>query len=171
MTEPHASQLSWWVQLMGGFTQTTITTFNLLSLTSSVFSVCLFCVWDVGCATANQLTNCSIRFNSHSYASLPGETTSIFNYFKSHDEARSWKRAPGWWILSTTKNRKRTPKFLRRVSYRKVSVRCTINAERQACAMQHLLLQFLGLFCHLWQNLWCRTTRRLKVSHQQRISH
>ena len=48
-----------------------------------------FCVWDVGCATANwhsrfnQLSNCSVRFNSRSYASLPGETTSIFSHFKS----------------------------------------------------------------------------------------
>ena len=48
-----------------------------------------FCVWDVGCATANrrsrfnQLTNHSVRFNSRSYASLPGETTSVFNHFKS----------------------------------------------------------------------------------------
>ena len=31
----------------------------------------------------NQMTNCSIRLNSRSYASLPGETTSISNHFKS----------------------------------------------------------------------------------------
>jgi len=48
-----------------------------------------FCVWDVGCATAyrrshfNQLTNRSVWFNSRSYASLPGETTSVFSHFKS----------------------------------------------------------------------------------------
>ena len=48
-----------------------------------------FCVWDVGCTTANQrsrfnqLTNHSVRFNSRSYASLPGETTSVFSHFKS----------------------------------------------------------------------------------------
>ena len=53
-------------------------------------AVCLFvCVLGVGCATAsrrshfNWLTIRSIRFNSCSYASLPGETTSVFNHFKS----------------------------------------------------------------------------------------
>ena len=38
---------------------------------------------------------------------------------------------------------KRTPKFSGRVRYRTGSVHCTINAERQACEVQRLLLQFL----------------------------
>ena len=56
---------------------------------SNWLRICLFCVWGVGCATANQhshfnqLTSRSIQFNSRSYASLPGERTSIFNHFKS----------------------------------------------------------------------------------------
>ena len=57
-----------------------------------------------------------------------------------HAEARSWKRAPGWWISP----KKLPPKFPGRVWYRTVYVRCTINAERQACEVQRLLLQFLA---------------------------
>ena len=37
------------------------------------------CVW----ACFNQLTNHSVWFNSCSYASLPGEMTSVFSHFKS----------------------------------------------------------------------------------------
>ena len=81
-----------------------------------------------------------------------------------HAKARSWKRAPGWWISP----KKRTPKFPGRVLYRTVSVRCTISAERQACEVQRLLLQFLGLFCHPWWNVRHRTARQLEASHQQR---
>ena len=66
-----------------------------------------------------------------------------------HAEARSWKRAPRWWISP----KKRRPKFPGRVLYRTVSVRCTINAERQACEVQRLLLQFLWLFCRPWRNV------------------
>ena len=83
-----------------------------------------------------------------------------------HAEARSWKQAPGWWISP----KKRTPKFPGRVLYRTISVRCTINAERQACEVQLLLLQFLRLFCRPWRNVRRRTTRQLEASHQQRKS-
>ena len=61
----------------------------VIQFASNRLRVCLFCVWDVGCATANrrsrfnQLTSRSIRFSSRSYASLHGKTTSIFNHFKS----------------------------------------------------------------------------------------
>ena len=82
-----------------------------------------------------------------------------------HAEVGSWKWAPRWWI--PPKNH--TPKFPGRVLYRKVSVRCTINAD-QACEVQRLLLQFLGLFCCPWRNVQCRTTRHLEASHQQRKS-
>ena len=60
-----------------------------IKFVSNWLHICLFCVWDVGCATANQhsrfnqLTNRSVWFNSCSYASLPCETTSVFNHFKS----------------------------------------------------------------------------------------
>ena len=56
---------------------------------SNWLHVCPFRVCDVGYATANQqscfnkLTNCSVWFNSHSYASLSCETTSVFTHFKS----------------------------------------------------------------------------------------
>ena len=83
-----------------------------------------------------------------------------------HAEARSWKRAPRWWISS----KKNTPTFPGRVLYSKVSMHCTINAEHQACEVQHLLLQFLGLSCRLWWNVRHRTTYQLKASHQQKKS-
>ena len=133
--------------------------------------VCVpFCVWDVGCATTsqhscfNQLTNLSIQFSSHLYVSLPGKTTSVSVISNIHAEARSWKRAPWWWISQ----KKRTPKFPGRVLYRTVSVHCTINTERQACEVQRLLLHFLGLFCCPWWNVQHRTTCHLEASHQQR---
>ena len=83
-----------------------------------------------------------------------------------HAETRSWKWAPGWWSLP----KNRTPKFLERVLYRTVSVHCPISAERQACEVQHPLLQFLGLFCRPWRNVRRRTKRQLEASHQQRKS-
>ena len=52
------------------------------------------------CATANrhsrfnQLTNHSVRFNSCSYASLPGKTTSIFNHFKLPCQSEKLKASP-----------------------------------------------------------------------------
>ena len=60
-----------------------------IKFTGNWLRICLFCVWGVGCATANQhshfnqLTSRSIRFNSRSYASLPGKRTCVFNHFKS----------------------------------------------------------------------------------------
>ena len=104
-----------------------------------------FCVWDVGCTTANwrshfnQLTNRSVRFNSCSYASLPGETTSVFIHFKSPCRSKKPK------VSSQVSSQKKcTPKFPGRVWYRTVSVCCMINTERQACEVQRLLLQFLA---------------------------
>ena len=50
-----------------------------IKFASNRLRMCFFGVWGVGCATANrhshfnQLTSCSIRFNSRSYASLPDE--------------------------------------------------------------------------------------------------
>ena len=79
-----------------------------------------------------------------------------------HAEVGSWKWAPRWWI--PPKNH--TPKFPGRVLYRKVSVRCMINAD-QACEVQRLLLQFLGLFCRPWRNY---DVEQLEASHQQRKS-
>ena len=58
-------------------------------MASNRLHVCLFCVWDVGCATASQcsvLTSWPIvAFGSIpcSYASLPGKTTCVFSHFKS----------------------------------------------------------------------------------------
>ena len=42
-----------------------------------------------GVHVLNQLTSCSVQFNSRSFASLPGKTSSVFNHFKS----LSWKWA------------------------------------------------------------------------------
>ena len=137
-------------------------------MASNRLYVCLFCVWDVGCATANQcsvLTSWPIvAFGSIpcSYASLPGKTTCVFSHFKS--PCRS--ELPG----DESCQKKCTPKFPGRVLYRKVSVHCTITAERQACEEQCLLLQFLGLFCHPWLNGRRQTMRQLEASHQQRTS-
>ena len=51
-----------------------------------------------------------------------------------HTEARSWKQASGWWILS---KKKTTHQNFREEYYTEnVSVRCTINAECQVCEVQ-----------------------------------
>ena len=86
-----------------------------------------------------------------------------FSVISNHHD---WKPAPGGWISS----KKCTPKFPGRVLYRNVSVHCTISVEHQACEVQHLFLQFLGLFCRPWQNVWRQKARQLEVSHQQRKS-
>ena len=46
-------------------------------------SVVLVVPQPVGVHVLNQLTNPSVWFNFHSFASLPGEAASIFNHFKS----------------------------------------------------------------------------------------
>ena len=128
-----------------------------------------------GCATAdqhscfNQLTNRRVRFSSCSYASLPGETTSVFNRFKS--PCRSEKQKASSRVIDLV-HKKTHQNFWQKYIYicRNIYVHCTINAERPACEVQHLLLQFLGLFCRPWRNVWRRTTYQLEVSHQQRKS-
>ena len=128
--------------------------------------VCVpFCVWDVGCATANrhsrfnQLTNRSIWFSSCSYASLPGETTSIFSHFKSP----CWSEKPKASSRGMNLKKKRTPKFPGRVWYRTVSVHCTISIECQACEVQRQLLQFLAE-CTMSNNAstWSVTSKKEK---------
>ena len=49
----------------------------------------------------NQLTNHSVRFSSRSYASLPGETTSVFSHFKRP----SWseKQKASSWVINLVK--------------------------------------------------------------------
>ena len=74
------------------------------------------------------------------------------------------------WLLVYFTFRAANHYILAVVLYRKVSVHCTINTERQACEVQHLLLQFLGTFCRPWWNVQRWTTRQLEVSHQQRKS-
>ena len=75
-----------------------------IKFTSNRLRVCLFCVWDVGCATANrhsrfnQLTNHSVQFNSCSYASLPERQLPFSVISNRHAEAKSWKWASGWCI-------------------------------------------------------------------------
>ena len=46
-------------------------------------SVVLVVPQPISVRVLNQLTNCSVWFNSRSYASFPGEMTSVFNHFKS----------------------------------------------------------------------------------------
>ena len=87
----------------------------------------------------NQLTNRSVWFNSRSYASLPGETTSVFSHFKS--PCRSEKPKASSWVMNLKK--KRTPIFPEEYDTQ-VSVHCTISIECQACEVQRLLLQFLA---------------------------
>ena len=113
-----------------------------------------FCVWDVGCATANrrsrfnQLTNHSIRFNSCSYASLPGKTTSVFSHFKS--PCRSEKPKASSRVMNLAK--KCTPKFPGRVWQSAKHVKCSI------------------CFFSSWRNVRHRKTRQFEASHQQRKS-
>ena len=111
-----------------------------IKFASNRLRVCLFSVWYVGCATANRrlcfnhLTSCSIRFNSRSYASLPGETTSVLN---RHAEARSWKRAPRWWILSKKKGKKKTHQNFQEEYYPEkflCIVRSTWSAKHVKCS-------------------------------------
>ena len=106
----------------------------------------LFCVWDVGCATANrrlhfnQLTNRSVWFNSRSYTSLPGKMTSIFNHSKLPCHSEKLK-ASSWVINFIKKPHTKLPgknvvteKFL-------CIVRSTQSTQHVKCSAC-----FLGLF-------------------------
>ena len=83
-----------------------------------------------------------------------------------YTEGHSLHYTAGLMIISL-----RSPsKFPGRVLYRTVSVHCVINAEHQACEVQCLLLQFLGLSCRPWRNVRRQTTSQLEATHQQRKS-
>ena len=89
-------------------------------------SVVLVVPQPVGVRVLNQLTNCSVRFNSCSFASLPGEMTHVFNHFKSLCWSEKQKTSSR--VISQQKKI-----FQEEYIYRKVSVPCTVNAEHPAC--------------------------------------
>ena len=91
-------------------------------------SVVLVVPQPVDIRVLNQLTSCSVWFNSRSYVSLPGEMTPVFNHFKS--PCRSEKRKASSQVISQ-KNTHQT--FREEYIYRKVSVHCTVSAEHPAC--------------------------------------
>ena len=105
---------------------------------SNQLHMCLFCVWDVGCATANrrsrfnQLTNHSVRFNSRTYVSLPGETTSVFNHFKSP----CWEAESKFPDDKCCPHKKRTPKFPGRVLYYIQNSFCALYNQRRVPSMR-----------------------------------
>ena len=113
----------------------------------------------------NQLTRHSVWFNSRSFASLPGETTSIFNHFKLPCWSKKLKVSS--WVINliqkmhTELSRKNisTEKFLCIVQ----STHSTQHVKYSAC--------FLGHFCRPWQNVRRQTTGQLEASHQQRKSN
>ena len=93
------------------------------------------CWHHVGCATANrrsrfnQLTNRSVRFNSRSYTSLSGETTSVFNHFKSP----CWSEKPlaSSWVMNLAK---KPPTKIWRKSMIENSL-CALYDQRRAPSM------------------------------------
>ena len=84
----------------------------------------------VGVCVLIQLTNCSVRFNFHSYASLPGKTTSVFSHFKlpCYAKVKAESELPG--DKSCQKNAHQT--FREEYMYRKVSVHCMISTSTQS---------------------------------------
>ena len=93
-----------------------------------------FCVLDVSCATANrrshfnQLTYHSVRFISHSYASLPGETTSVFNHFKS--PCWSEKLKASFRVMNLVNNKNALQNF--REEYYTEKFLCVVRSTRSA---------------------------------------
>ena len=77
-----------------------------------------------------------------------------------HAEARSWKRAPRWWI-SPKKNAHQN--F--REEYDTEQFLCIVQSTQSA---KHVKCS--ACFFSSWRNVRRRTTRRLEVSHQQRKS-
>ena len=107
----------------------------------------------IGVHILNHLTNRSVWFNSHSFASLPGETTSSFNHFKS----------PCSQVINLVK------KLHTKLSGKNISIEkflCIVSAQHVKCCAC-----FLGQFCHPGQNVRHRAPRQLEASHQQRKSN
>ena len=115
----------------------------------------------VGVRVLNQLTNCSIRFNSCSYASLPGETTPVFNHFKS--PCWSEKQKVSSRVINLVK------KTHTKLSRQNISPEKFLCIVRSTQSTQHVKCStcFLGLFCHPWRNIH-QMTHRLEASHQLR---
>ena len=83
----------------------------------------------VGVHVLNQLTNCSVWFNSRSYASLPGEMTHVFNHFKS--PCQSEKQKTSSQVINLVK--KHTPNFPGRIYLQKSF--CALYSQRRAPSM------------------------------------
>ena len=103
--------------------------------------VCVpFCVWDVGCATASrclhfsQLTNCSVQ-----YGLCVTSWRDDFR-FQSFQIAIPKREAESELPVDESHQKKKLKKIPGRALYSTVSVRCTVNAERQACEVQRMLL-------------------------------
>ena len=96
----------------------------------------------IGVHLLNQLTSCSVRFNSCSYASLPVEMTSVFNRFESE------KLKVSSLVVNLVKKKKKNQNFWE--EYTKM-LPCNV------C--------FLGLFCLPWGDVQRRMMPPLDVSH------
>ena len=106
-----------------------------IKFASNQLHMCLFYVWDAICAIAswrsrfNQLTNRSVWFNSRTYASLPGETTTVFNHFKSPCWSEKLKASSGVMNLTQKMHTKISGKSMIQNSF------CALFNQRRAPSM------------------------------------
>ena len=69
-------------------------------------SVVLVVPQPVSIHVLNQLTSCSVQLNSLSYASRPGETTSVFSHFNSPCQSEKLKASS--WVINLVKKTHQT---------------------------------------------------------------
>ena len=121
-------------------------------------SVVLVVPQPVGVHVLNQLTNCSVWFNSSSYASLPGEMTHVFNHLKL--PCRSEKQKTSSRVINLVK---KTHTKLSRKNISPEKFLCIVQSTQST---QHVKCStcFLGLFCRPWRNIH-RMTHQLEASH------
>ena len=109
-----------------------------------------FCVWGVGCATANRrsrfnrLTNHSVQFNSHFYASLPGKMTSVFNHFKSPCRSEKLKASSRVMNLDKKTHTKISGKSIIQNSFCALSDQCRAPSMWSAAPASSVLGTFLS---------------------------
>ena len=92
---------------------------------SCAFFMSVVVPWPIGICVLNQLTIHSIQFNSRCCASLPGETTSVLNHFKSPCQSQSQKQAPR--VVNLVKK-----------THTQISGKKYIYAEQCLCIVQSL---------------------------------
>ena len=130
--------------------------------------MCLFCVWDVGCATANQrsrfnqLTSCSVQFSSPLLCITSWQDNFRFQLF----QIAMPNELPGDESCQKKLHTKVSWKIIIQKSFCALYIQCRAPSMWRAVPASSVLGTFLSPMAECTMS-----TRQLETSHQQRTSY